>query len=73
MAKVTIKDGKEYQLHGTFCGIVYRYVNGKQYAHLESRPTLPDRATTTDRLKYQRKVIVQRCVAYIQREEYKRG
>lgn len=42
MAKVLFRKGERQELHGTFGGMVYRYMYGKQRVHAQPEPELPE-------------------------------
>ena len=73
MAIVTFKPGEVQQLHGTFDNMVYRFINGKQHVRKLSDPVLTNNPTKEQQDKYDKAVMVQNCVAQIQRFKLYQG
>ena len=73
MARVTFKKGQRQEMHGTFCGLVYKQRNGQQYVYKLPLPVLPKKPTVEQQNKYIKDCVVQGCVSDIQRRLYEQG
>ena len=61
------------QLHGTFAGMKYRYINGKQHARLQMPDPLPEKATEADKERYRKQQVTMWAVGSIQMMLYEQG
>ena len=60
-------------LSGTFCGMVYRNIGGKQHAHLQLPTPLPKNATAADKARQRKQQVVMWAVGSIQMMLYEQG
>ena len=72
MARIEFKE-PEGELHGTFAGMRYRNVNGKQHARLQMPDPLPEKATEAEKERYRKQQVTMWAVGSIQMMLYEQG
>jgi hypothetical protein len=69
MARIKFKEGSEIQrLSGKIGNITYRTAGGKTFVFATEVPELPKDATRKQKSQYKKRMIIDQCVAVIQRE-----
>ena len=71
MARLTFKE-PDKTLSGTFCGMIYKVLYGKQHIYSLPEPQLPKNPTPKQLRQYNRSLTVAECVAQIQKDEFAR-
>ena len=72
MARIEFTE-PEAQLHGTFCGLTYRVINGSQHTHLQLPDPLPRHPTAADRERHRRRQVIMWAVGTIQMMLFEQG
>ena len=73
MARVTFKKGEEQTLRGTFIGMTYRYVGGKQFACAQLPEPLPENPSKAEVERQRKQKVTFLAVAGIQMMIFERG
>ena len=72
MARIELKE-PEAELHGTFAGLTYRIINGKQHVHMQLPDPLPPEPTPADIARHRKQKVVMWAVGSIQMMLFEQG